>query len=63
MTKNFRFTERYRLQFRWEMFNAFNRVTFARPDRTVSSSSFGQIFSTDGNYPARVMQGALKFFF
>jgi hypothetical protein len=45
------------------MFNAFNRVTFARPDRTVSSSSFGQIFSTDGNYPARVMQGALKFFF
>ena len=63
MSKNFRFTERYRLQFRWEMFNAFNRVTFSRPNNNFSSGSFGQIFSTNGAYPARVMQGALKFYF
>jgi hypothetical protein len=63
MSKNFHITERYRLQFRWEMFNAFNRVTFGGPNSNASSSSFGLINGTNGNYPARVMQGALKFTF
>ena len=30
--KNFPFRERYNVQFRWEMFNAFNRPTFGDPD-------------------------------
>jgi hypothetical protein len=63
LSKNIRFTERYRLQFRWEMYNAFNRVTFGQPNNTFTSSSFGQITSTNSAYPARVMQGALKFYF
>ncbi len=61
MTKNFKFTERYRLQFRWEMFNAFNRVTFGQPNNNVASgANFGLINYTNGAYPSRVMQGALK---
>ena len=45
LSKNFHFGERYRLQFRWEMFNAFNRPTFFLPDNYLSDgSSFGQVF-------------------
>ncbi len=36
LSKNFRFTERYRFQFRWEMYNAFNRTTFAYGNQSVS---------------------------
>ncbi len=59
--KNFPFHERYRLQFRWEMFNAFNRTWFAAPDATVGDLNFGRITS-DWNSP-RLMQGALKLYF
>jgi Carboxypeptidase regulatory-like domain len=61
LMKNFPFRERYRIQFRWEMFNAFNRTWFAQPDNTVGDLNFGMITS-DWNTP-RVMQGALKFYF
>ena len=33
ISKNWRFYERYRLQFRWEMFNAFNTPSFANPSK------------------------------
>ena len=72
MDKNFPFKERYRIQFRWEMFNAFNRATFDNPNTSVTSGSFGRITSTKGSgagyeqglfgYPPRVMQAALKFY-
>jgi hypothetical protein len=62
--KNFPFRERYNVQFRWEMFNAFNHPTFGGPDTYPNDGiNFGQIFSTNGNYPARVMQAALKLSF
>ncbi len=61
MMKNFPFREHYRLQFRWEMFNAFNRTWFGQPDSTVGDLNFGMITS-DWNTP-RVMQGALKLYF
>ncbi len=62
LDKNFRFGERYRFQFRWEMFNAFNRVTFGGPDTNINdgSSFFGHIFGTNGAYPSRTMQAAAK---
>lgn len=72
MSKNFPFKERYRIQFRWEMFNAFNRATFDPPNTSVTSGAFGRITSTAGGagpeqstfgYPARVMQAALKIYF
>ncbi len=67
--KNWTF-ERYSLQFRWEMFNAFNQPSFAAPSSTnqISSTgvniggSEGQITST-GSEPARIGQMALKFTF
>ena len=60
--KNWEMHERYRLQFRWEMFNAFNRPSFGIPNNDPSSGNFGQITSI-GVTPPRVMQGALKLTF
>ncbi len=59
--KNFPFRERFRVQFRWEMFNALNRTWFGQPDSTVGDLNFGMI-TQDWNTP-RLMQGALKLYF
>jgi Carboxypeptidase regulatory-like domain len=75
ISKNFPFKERYRIQFRWEMFNAFNRPHFSNPSNNPADpSSFGRITTTKGygagaggaeqdifGIPARIMQFALKF--
>ena len=65
LSKSFRFRERYGLQFRWEMFNAFNRKTLDinNLDTNWSSGTFGQFFATNAAYPPRVMQAALKITF
>ena len=77
ISKNFPFKERYRVQFRWEMFNAFNRPHFGNPGTNPSSpGSFGRITSTLGagagiggseqdrfGIGAREMQVALKLYF
>lgn len=58
--KNIPFREHYSLQFRWEMFNAFNYVQFAPPVNDPSSASFGRIVGqANAN---RVMQVALKLY-
>lgn len=57
--KNWQIRDRYGIQFRWEMFNAFNHPSFAAPVNDPSVSNFGQINSI-GSIPPRVMQGALK---
>ena len=42
IAKNFQLKERARLQFRWELFNAFNRENFgAFPSTNISSGDFG----------------------
>jgi hypothetical protein len=57
--KDFRFKERYRVQFRSEFFNVFNQVNFNDPDVSASDgSTFGQIL---GARSGRVIQFALKF--
>jgi hypothetical protein len=73
IVKNWRFVERYSLQFRWEMFNAFNTPSFGAPNATVpqggcatvqacQGTGFGQITSVGAVVP-RVMQAGLKFAF
>jgi hypothetical protein len=61
--KDFRFTERLRLQFRTEAFNLFNHANFALGSDTstslnMNSATFGQITSTSVN--ARLIQFALR---
>jgi hypothetical protein len=52
-------TERVKLIFRWEVFNALNRPNFANPSNDVSTpSTFGVISSLTVN--PRIMQYALK---
>jgi len=53
----FKLRESVRLNYRWEMFNAFNRANFVIPNATIGSPVAGQISATA---PARIMQMALK---
>jgi hypothetical protein len=62
LIKNFNFHERYRTQFRWEMFNATNTPSYGQPDNNPTDSNFGQI-SGIGPISPRVMQGGLKIAF
>lgn len=59
--KNWTIVEGYRLQFRWEMFNALNHPSFANPDGNVQDGNYGKVTGLASQ--ARVMQAALKFTF
>lgn len=59
--KDFTFTERMRLQFRSEFFNAFNKVNFANPaGTTFGQPNFGVI---TGAERARIVQFGLKLYY
>jgi hypothetical protein len=60
LAKNFPITADRYVQFRTEVFNAFDRVNFGPPNIGRESSGFGQILSA-GN--ARIIQFGLKFYF
>jgi hypothetical protein len=55
--------DRYNLQFRVEMFNAFNHPQFGAPDANVNDGTFGSINSMGSFYSPRNIQLALKFLF
>ena len=57
--KYFNFTERWRLQYRAEFFNALNHTQLNNPDTTVTDSSFGRI---TGARAPRIIQMALKLY-
>jgi hypothetical protein len=62
--KDFPITERFRLQFRTELFNAFNHANFNNPNSSVSPSSigsFGRSFSTVTD--PREIQFSLKLYY
>ncbi len=58
--KQFNITERYRLQFRTEMFNAMNTPPFGTPAATVGANNYGVISSAGRG---RIIQFGLKFLF
>lgn len=58
--RQFALGDRYRVTFRWEMFNAFNRSNFGTPNASIGNAQAGQI---SGTAPARIQQAALKFVF
>ena len=61
LSKTTAITERYSIEFRGEVFNVFNRVQFAMPNRaatTAANSTFGQITAT-ANDP-RLIQLAIR---
>jgi len=60
LVKNTAVTERLRLQFRTEFFNALNRTNFNLPDNFVGSPTYGQVVSAQD--PRRV-QFAVKLIF
>ncbi len=60
LIKNFVITERWKLQFRAETFNAANYSNLANPNTTPTSGAFGTITGQD---PPRSWQGALKLTF
>ena len=61
LLKNFRFTEKTRLQFRVEAFNALNRANFFGAQiQNINSATFGQITSASAG---RQLQLALRFEF
>jgi hypothetical protein len=61
IAKNGYIRERFRLEFRAEMFNFTNSPHFALPNATVNSPQEGRITSTVGN--PRQIQAALKLVF
>src|SRR5262249_34673413 len=74
--KNFNFSERKYLQFRFEAFNAFNHPNFGDPNTTLSNSvlnssgipipgsgAFGTIRSTRSGIDMRELQFSLKLVF
>jgi hypothetical protein len=58
--KNFNIGEKYRLQFRAEVFNPFNVPMLSDPDTNVASANFGRIRTSNANYTPRNLQLGLR---
>lgn len=66
--RRFSITERWKLEFRAEAFNATNTPEFDQPDTTLGDAAFGQITTEHGSQsvqtnPNRLLQGSLRLTF
>lgn len=59
LAKNFRVRERWRVQFRWEMFNMTNTPNWALPNDNLGGNAFGVITAANSR---RIMQAGLKLY-
>lgn len=60
LSRTFKIIESHTLQFRWEVFNAPNRLNANAPTTALNSGNFGKILSAQD---PRIMQLALKYVF
>ncbi len=64
LSKNFRFSETMRLQFRVEAFNVLNRTNLNQTaDLNISSTTFGRITTTNATSTPRILQFGARFDF
>lgn len=67
LMKNTRLNERFRVQFRFEVFDVTNNANFGQPGRVVGSATFGRItntrFPTGDSGSSRQLQFAVKLIF
>jgi hypothetical protein len=63
VARHFPIREEQFLEFRFEMFNAFNRPNFDIPNDTTDTAIFGRITGTNPMVPNRELQFALKYAF
>jgi len=61
LLKNFSFTEKYKLQFRAELYNAVNHTSFGYPGAYITTGTYGELTYTSNIN--REIQFALKFLF
>jgi hypothetical protein len=61
LVKKIAISDRFRTEFRWEMFNALNRAQFGAPQLNPASGAYGRITNTVNN--PREMQFGLKLAF
>ena len=60
LLKDTSLADEVKLEFRAELFNAFNHAQFGQPDGNVNSATFGQVNTAN---PPRIMQLSLKLLF
>ncbi len=63
LAKRVQLSERFKLEIRWEAYNAFNGMNWANPTLTVSASDFGRTNTQASGYYGRAMQYSAKLFF
>jgi hypothetical protein len=63
LAKRVNVTERYKIELRFEAYNAINEMNWANPTLTVSASDFGRTNAQASGYYGRQVQYSAKFFF